>query len=156
MKFRKFFLGLKLWARTVRARRELKRLKQKLKKLHVRKNAQIRALVKHYEQQLAVERVRIEATHQAWADRWLQKDKLAPLGISTTLLEERANSKLPEQFRQQEFEETLNPVQLMELQDRRDLFFKDGLALQKSIAEINNRWQDIKDDVIADIRLAVN
>lgn len=159
MKFRKLFINSRLWVRVCRARRELKRLKLELKRERISNSREKRSLIKHYEVQLAQERTRNETLHLAWADRWLQREKLATLSVSTTLIKENSNLKLPEEFITPDVDDenyTLNAAQMFELQDRREHFFQEGLSMGKSPAEITNRWKDIEPEVMQDVRLSVN
>lgn len=156
MKIRRFLLQWRFWARYRRARREYKRLKRQLE-AQTSAFTKIKAkIISHYENQLATERARNETLHLEWANRFLQKDKLAPLGVSTSLIQEKAALKLPEDQRTLPDDELdLSSNQVLELQDRKDQFFRDGLNLEKSYAEIANRWEDIKLDVMQDVRVSV-
>lgn len=154
MKFRKLLLGFRLWARACRARRSFKRTKRQFELYKIEKDREKDRLIKHYERQLSLERTRNESLHLAWADRWLQRDKLTSLGITSSLIEEKAQAKLapPDESRP---EEGLNSDQFFELMTRKDQFFENGRELGKSSAEIENRWNDIKESVVSDVRLAI-
>lgn len=154
MKLRRLLMAMRLWVRSCRARRENKRLRKALDDYRFEWEEEKRRLMAHYERQLAYERTRCETIHVKWADRLLQSQKLATLGLSTSLITESSELKLHPDLRNQ-IEDTLTSNQLMELQDRKDQFFRDGLALEKSPAEISHRWEDIKDDVVSDIKLAI-
>lgn len=141
------------------ARREFRRLKKLLLAEKEAKESKIQSLTRYYEEQLAVERTRNETLHLAWADRWLQRERLATLSVSTSLIQEKALQKLPpieEKLDEIDQLNLLSPNQRLELEERRDQFFQDGRELGKSPPEINNRWKDIQADVIADIKMAVN
>lgn len=148
-------LGLRLWGRVIWHRRQFKRLKKALKVQEESSKREIKSLTKHYEQQLAVERVRNESINTEWANRFLQHNKLASLGISTTLLTEKAALKVIPEYQDTQNDETLTYNQNIELQERMDHFYSQGQELNRSPLEIRNRWEDIKEDVIADIRIAI-
>lgn len=156
MRWRKIYLGLKLWTRSCIYRRQLKRLKRELRDLAKGRADEKALLIKHYEHQLSIERVRNETLHTEWANRFLQLQKLSTLGISTSLIEEKAALREAPTSGLDQDENALNPTQLIELDERREKFFRDGYALEKSRSEIENRWEDIKLDVIADVKMSVN
>lgn len=158
MKFRKLLITLRLWARACRARREVNRLKRTIEALTTDFESEKRLLTRHYEKQLAVERTRNETLHLAWADRWLQREKLATLSVSTSLIDEKAEAKLLQNDAKDPDpaeDLTLNSSQMFELQERREQFFQDGRAANRSMSEIHNRWNDIKSEVIKDIRASI-
>lgn len=145
---------MRLWARATLARRALSRLKKQLIGVKLKAEIEKQFLIKHYEAQLAIERTRNETLHLAWADRWLQREKLATLSVSTSLIAEKAELKLKPEDRE-ELDESLSANQSLELQTRKEKFFQDGIALDKPAQEIQNRWQDIYQDVVQDVRMAI-
>jgi len=156
MKFRKYLLALRLWARALRARRALSRLRRDLEDYRKQEANEKQRTVAFYEAQLAYERTRNETLHTEWANRFLQFQNLAPLGISSSLIEERAAAKLPPRHGDFDLEAPLTSSQMVELENRKELFFRDGFALEKSASEIQNRWNDIKTEVIQDVKMAIN
>lgn len=153
MKYRKILLSIRLWFKLRRARKELSLLNQALEDLTEDSRVNLDIQKKFYEKQLAVERARNETLHTEWANRFLQLQKLSTLGISSSLIEEKALLKLPEV----EFapELSLTSSQQIELEERKELFFNQGLEFGKDISEIHNRWRDIEPDIISQVRLAI-
>lgn len=156
MKFRQFFLKLRLWTRVIRARRESKRLKRLLQLKESEFLREKAKLIKHYDKQLAVERTRSETLCVEWSNRFLQLQKLGALGVSTSLIEEKAESKLLSIDTPEELEDSLNSNQAIEFEQRREKFYADGIALNKSLSEITYHWNEIKQDVLLDVRMAIN
>jgi hypothetical protein len=137
-------------------KRKYRNLKNHFAEYRQKQDSEKKALTAHYELQLAMERTRNESLHAEWANRFLQLQKLSGLGVTTSLIEERAALKLPEALRTLESndEESLSPSQYLEYQDRKQLFYQQGAEIGKSPSEINNRWEDVKQQIVADIRMA--
>lgn len=148
---------MQVWRRARRFRRSYLSLKKKyglLKKVH---ELEKQRLITHYEKRLAIEQTKVETLHSSWANRFLQLQKLSSLGVSTTLIEEVASTKLLDSGDLEEnLEEDLTPQQYLELENRRERFLQDGLSMNKSPAEIHNRWKDIKETVILDVKRFIN
>lgn len=107
----------------------------------------------HYEKALLVERTRVESLHSAWADRFLQLQKLGSLGVTSQLIAEKSAHL---STTKEEDELDLTPSQLTELNFRKTRFIQDGRSLGKPDSEIYNRWNDIQEDIISHVKVAVS
>lgn len=147
-------MRFRLWARVCRARRRIKRLEYELKAQEAAFKKIRGSLTKHYETRLAYERTKSETIHQEWANKFLQLQKLSQMTVTTSLIEEKAaHQLLPEHKEEQEMD--LSPNQWLELQDRKDQFFKDGTELGHSLTEIHQKWRELEPDIAGDVKLSI-
>lgn len=148
---------MQIWRRARRFRRLYLSLKKKYLLLKKVNEQEKQRLISHYEKRLAIEQTKVETLHSTWANRFLQLQKLSSLGVSTSLIEEVAESRLLNIGENSEdLEEDLTPQQYLELENRRERFLQDGLSMNKSPAEIHNRWKDIRDTVVSDVKRFIN
>lgn len=130
-----------LWCRYRRSRRQARREIAALKKELAEVTAEKRELERFFTRRMDVERARVLALNNAWADRFMQMQHLSPISIAAAHLEETVPQRP---------EADLTPAQSEYFDEMKKAFWQDGKALGKSEAEILGYWETKKFEILAD------
>lgn len=153
MKLRKLILTIKYYFRLKAVKRKLVKSRLDLAALnnHYRneeKKHQLRE--KDLEILLVEERDRVYQTNKAWADRFLELQKLRPMMITPSEELRIPGSNLEKQYK--DASNALAPEETDLLLDFKDQFWKDGYEINKSESEILSEWNLKLPDIVQDVK----
>lgn len=157
MKYRKLFIGMRLWKRAIIARRQYKRALKKFRQLETSSKETLNKINKKHEYELAVERLKFQKLHTEWSNRFLQMLGRASLNNALVSVEEDvANLKNHDPDFVPKPDELLSSDQKDYLDEIKQKFIQDGESQGKSVSQINDFWDIMKPKILDDIQNQVN